>query len=55
MRRFFEVSRVPGTGPPAVEDELAVEGKIAQLEVGATHVAIRTDSGRVYTYANNIP
>jgi alpha-tubulin suppressor-like RCC1 family protein len=50
MRRFFEPSRVPGTGPPSADDHLAVEGKVAQLEIGATHVAIRTACGRVYTY-----
>jgi len=50
MRRFFEPSRVPGTGPPPADGEVAVAGKVAQLEVGATHVAIRTVCGRVYTY-----
>eukprot|EP00967_Tisochrysis_lutea_P131536 scaffold228760_cov37-Tisochrysis_lutea.AAC.3 len=53
MRRFFEVTKIPGTGPSSgAEQGIKVEGKIAQLEVGATHVAIRTACGRVFTYGS---
>jgi len=43
MGRFFEPTRVP-----EVKDK--IEGGIVDLQVGAYHIAVLTDEGRLYTY-----
>mmetsp|Transcript_2444 Transcript_2444/g.5129 ORF Transcript_2444/g.5129 Transcript_2444/m.5129 type:complete len:396 (-) Transcript_2444:289-1476(-) len=42
MRRYFEPTRVPGTS--------TIDGSVVELQCGSTHVALRTDSGKAYTY-----
>mmetsp|Transcript_11579 Transcript_11579/g.37076 ORF Transcript_11579/g.37076 Transcript_11579/m.37076 type:complete len:406 (+) Transcript_11579:3-1220(+) len=56
MRRYFEPTLLPGSGGrDAADSGVRVEGKVAQLEVGASHVAIRTDGGRAYTFGYGTP
>mmetsp|Transcript_29534 Transcript_29534/g.48956 ORF Transcript_29534/g.48956 Transcript_29534/m.48956 type:complete len:411 (+) Transcript_29534:46-1278(+) len=42
MRRFFEPTALPGME--------IVQGQVTQLECGASHLALLTDFGKVYTY-----